>query len=68
METIIYDGTLPTKRKIFDEFPKGELSVVCPKCKQEVIIVLDAAGVEKYGKAPGIYCPNGHFWTVFNLR
>lgn len=68
METIIYDGKLATKKRIFDEFHAGNLSVVCPKCKEEVIVVLDVADVERHKKAPGIYCRNGHFWTVFDYR
>lgn len=68
MEKIIYDGKLETKKKIFDEYRHGNLSVVCPKCQEQVIVVLDVSDIGRHQKAPGIYCPNGHFWTVFNYR
>lgn len=68
MKTIVYDGELETTNKIFDEYPTGNLSVICPKCKEEAIVVLDADDIKKHNRAPGIYCRNGHFWTVFNYR
>lgn len=68
METIVYDESTEMKKRIFEEYSSGGLSVICPKCKEEVIVVLDEKAVEKYGKTPGLYCPNQHFWTVFNFR
>ena len=68
MEQIIYDRELATTNKIFEKYPLGELSVICPTCKEEVIVVLDVSDIKKYKKAPGVYCPHGHFWTVFNYR
>ena len=68
MEKLVYDGSTEVKIRIFEEYSSGGLSVVCPKCHEEVIVVLGEEDVKKWGKAPGIYCPNNHFWTVFNLR
>jgi hypothetical protein len=68
MEQIVYDGSLKSKIRIFGEYGNGQLKVVCPKCNDDLLIVLTPADVAKHGKAPGIYCPNDHFWTQFNLR
>lgn len=68
MEIIVYNGSTQIKKRIFEEYSSGNLLVICPKCRKEVIIIIDENAVKKHKKAPGIYCPNQHFWTVFNLR
>lgn len=68
MEKLVYDGSTSMKMRIFNEYSKGNLSVTCPQCKEEIIVVLSESDVKTHEKARGLYCPNDHFWTVFNFR
>lgn len=68
MNTIIYDDDISTLNLIFEEYPKGSLLVVCPVCKTELLVILDAKGVATHKLAPGIYCKNNHIRSLFNFR
>lgn len=68
MDQIVYDGSLEIKKRIFAEYASKKLSVICPKCSEEVIVVLTPEDAIKHQRAPGLYCPNNDFWTIFNFR
>lgn len=68
MDQIIYDGSLETKKRIFTDYPKGKLSVICPRCREEIVVVITPEDAAKYQKGPGLYCPNRHFWVHFDFR
>lgn len=68
MKTVMYDDEIFTLNMIFAEYPKGGLSVCCPVCKEELVVVLDAKDVKKHGLGPGIYCKNNHIRSLFNIR
>lgn len=68
METIIYNDEIEILNKIVKEYHSGNLLVICPKCKEEVIIVLDVKDAQKHQRGPGIYCRNGDFVSIFNMR
>lgn len=68
MSTIVYDDEISTLKLIFDEYPKGGLSVLCPICKSELTVVLNVKDAEKFQLGPGIYCENNHIRSIFNFR
>lgn len=68
MKTIIYDDEISTLNLIFEECPKGGLCVLCPVCKAELTVVLDATDVEKHKLGPGVYCSQNHIRSLFNFR
>ncbi|MFZ5875145.1 MAG: hypothetical protein ACOYXU_01935 [Nitrospirota bacterium] len=68
METIVFERGSAFLRKVFAEFPNGNLRVVCPACGEEMVIVLTAEDAAIQGQARGIYCPQGHIKTIFNFR
>lgn len=68
METIVYDKKISTLNRIWEEYHTGELSVICPVCKEEVIVVLNLSDAELHKRGPGIYCKNNHFTTIFNIK
>jgi hypothetical protein len=68
MQTIIYDDEIHTLNLIFAEYPKGTLSVLCPICKEELIVVLTAEDVTEHKLGPGVYCRRSHIRSLFNLR
>ncbi len=68
MEEITYNETLSQLNYIFENYGKGDLVVICPKCKKEVIIAITPGDVKKYQRGPGMFCPNGDFWRLFNMH
>lgn len=68
MNTIVYDDEISTLNLIFEEYPKGSLSVLCPVCKAELTVVLDAKDVEEHKLGPGVYCEQNHVRSLFNFR
>ena len=68
MKFVVYDDEISTLNLIFEEYPKGGLSVLCPVCNETVTVVLDTKDVEKHELGPGIYCKNNHVRSLFNFR
>lgn len=68
METVVFEKGSAFLRKIFAEYPEGGLRVVCPACGEEMAVVLTAEDVALHGRTRGIYCPQGHIQSVFNIR
>lgn len=66
MEKLVYDDSSEQIQTILSEYKNGELSVICPKCEEEIIVILTIEDIKKHQKAPGIYCPNNHFFVVLN--
>lgn len=68
MEIIVYDDEVSTLMRIVESYDKGEMSVVCPVCRDEVIVVLNLSDAKLYKRGPGIYCRNNHFTSIFNVK
>jgi hypothetical protein len=68
MSVMVYDDELATLNRIFAEYPEGGLSVLCPTCKEELIVVLDVDDVKTHRLGPGIYCRKNHLRSLFHYR
>lgn len=68
METIEYQRDSEFREKVLSEYEKGDLKVICPGCKEEMLIILNEEDVIKYQRSQGMYCPNDHIQVVFNVK
>lgn len=66
MKRIVFDGSAAQVKLVFDEYGSGNLSVVCPKCLEEAIVITTNEDIIKHQRAPGVYCPHDHFILVMN--
>lgn len=42
--------------EVLELHSKG-IKFICPKCKNELIVILEKEEMKKFGKSYGIYCP-----------
>ena len=67
METVVFEQGPNFTRRVFLEYPKGELRVLCP-CGEEMIVVLTKEDAMRLKRGRGMYCPKGHITAIFNIR
>lgn len=68
METIQFEKSAAFLRRVFSEYPKGELKVICPRCRAEMQVALSQQDAARLNRSRGLYCPNGHIQSVFTIR
>jgi hypothetical protein len=69
MPTLVYDETSAMRNNL-EEYAKEGITLLCPRCKSELIVALDVESIRKHQVHPGIYCskyPN-HFFEMFEIR
>ena len=67
MREIVYDSSSETLAKICSEYSGGDLRVLCPECREEMIVVTDEEAMKRTHRHAGIYCPNGHVQDLLEL-
>lgn len=68
MERVTYQKGAEFLRRVVEEYPSGELKVICPACDADMIVVLSKEEAFNHSLGPGLFCPNGHIQVVLNLR
>lgn len=48
MEKLVYDDSSEQIQTILSEYKNGELSVICPKCEEEIIAILTIEDIKKH--------------------
>jgi len=68
MKIIEYKRGKEFRDIVFSEYQSGSVIIICPQCKQEMLVILDENAVKKHQRAQGLYCPNGHVQVVYNIK
>jgi ssDNA-binding Zn-finger/Zn-ribbon topoisomerase 1 len=54
--------------KILEEYKDGNIKVICPKCHEDMIVILTREKVREHQRCEGMYCPHGHVQMVLNMK
>jgi len=69
METYEYDGSSDSLGKVEELHTKG-VKILCPVCKQELLVALDLETANKHKVHTGIYCLHdpAHVGEIIEIR
>jgi hypothetical protein len=68
MEEVLLDSSSEMTESMLQRHSLGQVRLLCPECREELIVVLDEEAMKHTHRHAGIYCPNGHVEKLFVLR
>lgn len=68
-QDLVYDGSLKSLRQVF-ALAGTETKVLCPRCRSELVVIIDAQTAAEKKLHPSIFCPRDkrHVFDLLNLR